>query len=128
MLSAAVPQKVGSLAALAVVSVDVATPKPCHPGLVVPDSMLLPAPVDMVADSAVASVVVAAVEVSVAAVVSVAVVIALEVLVGESDIKATAMASVDKLLQTLPQAPVVDVEGSEVVMAAPVAVADSTVE
>lgn len=130
MLSVAVPQRDGSLNVSVVVSVDVAIPRPCHPGLGVPDSMLPPVPVGMEVDSAVASEAVVVVEVSVAAVAaaSVVVVIDLAVLAGELDTRATAMASVDKLLPMPLRVPVVAVEDSEVVTAAAAVVPGSTVE
>lgn len=121
MLSVAALQKAGSLAVSAVVSVDVATPRLCHPAPVVQDSMLLPVPVGMEADSAVALaavVVVEEVSVAAAAADSAVVVIASVVLAVESDTRAIATGLVDKPLLTPLQAPVVDVEVSVEVSAA----------
>jgi hypothetical protein len=136
MSNVAVPLKAGNLAVSVVVSEVVATPRPCHPGLVVLDSTLLLALVGMEAASAVALVVAAAVVVSVVVVVvvaSAAVVIALAVPVVELDIRVTVTVSVDKPLLTPPQALAVDaVEVSEVdsvvTAVAVTVVADSTVE
>lgn len=134
MLSVAALQKAGSLAVSAVVSVDVATPRLCHPAPVVQDSMLLPVPVGMEADSAVALAAVVVEEVSVAAAAAAAdsavVVIASVVLVVESDTRAIATGLVDKPLLTPLQAPVVDVEVSVEVSAAvaPVAPAAAGVD
>lgn len=132
MLNVAALQRAGSPVVSVVVSVDVATPRPCHPGLVVLASTPHPAPVGMEVASAVALVAVVVVEEEVSEVVeaSAVVVIALVALAVESVIKVTETVSVDRPLLTPLQALAVDAEASEVVSAA-IAVAaavDTTVE